>query len=259
VTALPNHSGDDSTVMALVRETISREVSAASSGGHIMYRRTSDSPQGAESRDVIETRDWTIGRLVQLDGTDLSPERQREEVARLEAIRSDSAALRKLAASLYQDEERVRRIMASMPNALQFIRAGWERSATGRTGIRLAFRPRPGFRPPTRESMLLTALEGTMVIDSAAHRLTSIDATLTRDVTLGWGVFGRLNRGGHAVVRQQKVTGNRWAITTLQLRIDGTAFLIRRLRIRTNDTSSGFVPMDDNLSLAEGIARLLGR
>ncbi len=247
----------DSAVMALVRETITREVTAANAGGHIMYRRTSVSSQGSEARDIIETRDWTIGRLVRIDGADLAPAREREEIDRLAALRSDSAALRALASSLYRDEERVRRIMAAMPDAFEFALAGRDTAATGSVGIRLAFRPRGGFAPPSRETALLTGLEGTLVIDSAAHRVTRIEATLVRDVSFGWGLLGRLNRGGHAVIQQRNVAGSRWAITTLQLHFDGNAFFVRRITIRTNATSSNFVPMDDNLTLEQGIARLL--
>ncbi|MEA3246780.1 MAG: hypothetical protein U9Q74_11555 [Gemmatimonadota bacterium] len=257
VATAPVTRARDSAVMALVRETIVREVTAANAGGHIMYRRTSVSPQGSEARDIIETRDWTIGRLVRMDGASLTPAREREEIDRLAALRSDSAALRALAASLYRDEERVRRIMVVMPDAFEFTLAGRDTGVTGRAGLRLAFRPRDGFVPPSRETALLTGLEGTMVIDTVAHRVTGIEATLTRDVSFGWGLLGRLNRGGHAVIRQRNVAGGRWAITTLQLHFDGNAFFVRRIRIRTDATSADFVPMDDRLTLEQGIARLL--
>ncbi|MEA3245659.1 MAG: hypothetical protein U9Q74_05830 [Gemmatimonadota bacterium] len=255
----PDTPGRDSAVMALVRETITREVTAANAGGHVMYRRTSSSPQGAETRDIIETRDWTIGRLVQIDGADLAPKRQREETDRLEALRSDSAALRALASSLYRDEERVRRIMAAMPDAFEFTPAGREAESAGRVGIRLGFRPRAGFVAPSRETAVLAGLEGTLVIDSAARRVARIDATLERDVSFGWGWLGRLDRGGHAVIGQGNVAGDRWAITTLQLHFDATVLFVRRIRIRTDAASSDFVPMAGDLTPDQGIARLLAK
>ena len=49
----------------------------------------------------------------------------------------------------------------------------------------------------------------TVVIDSQHHRIAKIDGTLYKDVSFGWGIFGRLDKGGRFVVEQAQVEAQR--------------------------------------------------
>ena len=60
----------------LVRETVAHELAAANAGGHYRYRIEKQTPQGSETRDMVETSKWLIGRLVLKNGKPLAPARR---------------------------------------------------------------------------------------------------------------------------------------------------------------------------------------
>lgn len=249
--------GPDVPAGELVRQTVANEVAAANAGGHYMYRLTKVTPRGSETQAIIETRDWAIGRLIQVDGSPLTPERQRKEITRLDTLQKDPERVRALAEELHHDEQRVRRIMRALPDASEFTYAGTEVDADGRSRVRLTFRPRSAYDPPSRELAVLTGMEGTMLIDATARRLVRVDATLTRDVSFGWGIVGRLYRGGHFLLEQRDVGAERWAITTLQLDFKGRVLLLKSITIDSLSSATDFRRMPDDLTLEQGLTRLL--
>lgn len=249
--------GPDVPAGELVRQTIANEVKAANAGGHYMYRRTTVTPRGSETLAIIETRDWTIGRLLQVDGSPLTPEQQRKEITRLDTLRKDPQRVSALKEELHHEEQRVRRIMRALPDASEYTYAGTEVDDAGRSRVRLTFLPRSGYDPPSRELAVLTGLEGTMLIDATAGRLVRVDATLVRDVSFGWGVFGRLNRGGHILLEQRDVGAGRWALTTLQLDFKGRKVLLKSITIVSQSRATDFRLMPDDLTLEQGLAQLL--
>ena len=241
----------------LVRQTVVNEVTAANAGGHYMYRLTKVTPGGAETQAIIETRDWAIGRLIQIDGNPLSPERQQKEIRRLESLRGNPGRVIALQEKLHHDEQRVRRLMGALPDAFEYNYNGTDADETGRQRVRLTFRPRPTYDPPSRELAVLTGLEGTMLIDATARRLVRVEATLTRDVTFGWGILGRLNRGGHFLLEQRDVGADRWAIATLKIDFTGRVLLLKSITIDSVTSTTDFRRMPNDLTLEQGLARLL--
>jgi hypothetical protein len=249
--------GPDVPAGELVRQTVANEVAAANAGGHYMYRLTKVTPRGSETQAIIETRDWAIGRLIQVDGSPLTPERQRKEISRLDTLRKDPRRVSALKEELHHDEQRVRRIMRALPDASEFTYAGTEVDDAGRSRVRLTFRPRSAYDPPSRELAVLTGMEGTMLLDATARRLVRVDATLIRDVDFGWGILGRLYRGGHFLLEQRDVGAGRWAITILQLDFKGRKLLLKSITIASLSRATDFRRMPDDLTLEQGLARLL--
>ncbi len=147
--------------------------------------------------------------------------------------------------------------MRALPDASEYTYAGTEVDDAGRSRVRLTFRPRSAYDPPSRELAVLTGMEGTMLIDATARRLVRVDATLIRDVNFGWGILGRLYRGGHFLLEQRDVGAGRWAITTLQLDFRGRALLLKSITIASLSRATDFRRMPDDLTLEQGLARLL--
>jgi hypothetical protein len=249
--------GPDVPAGELVRQTVANEVRAANAGGHYMYRLSKVTPRGSETQAIIETRDWAIGRLIQIDGKALTRDRQQKEIKRLDSLRRNPGQVRALQEKLHHDEQRVRRIMRALPDAFEYDYGGTEVDDAGRRRVRLTFRPRNAYDPPSRELAVLTGMEGTMLIDAAARRLVRVDATLTRDVNFGWGILGRLYRGGHFLLEQRDVGAGRWAITTLRLDFKGRVLLLKSITIDSLSRAADFSRMPDDLTLEQGLARLL--
>jgi len=250
--------GADVPAGELVRQTVANEVTAANTGGHYMYRLTKVTPRGSETQAIVETRDWAIGRLIQIDGNPLTRKRQGKEIERLDSLRGDPGRLRTLQEKLHHDEQRVRRIIQALPDAFEYDYGGTDEDEAGRTRARLTFRPRKTYDPPSRELAVLTGMEGTMLIDPTARRLVRVEATLMRDVKFGWGILGRLNRGGSFLLEQRDVGAGRWAITTLRLDFKGRVLLLKSITIDSLTRTTDFRRMPDDLTLEQGLARLLG-
>ena len=67
------------------------------------------------------------------------------------------------------------------------------------------------FIPPDREAQVYHGMAGELWIDCAQKRMSRLDAHLISDVNFGWGVIGRLYKGGTILVSRRmwvKTTGS---------------------------------------------------
>jgi hypothetical protein len=87
-------------------------------------------------------------------------------------------------------------------------------------------------------------------------RVVRLQATLGRDVGFGWGILGRLNRGGWIQIEQAPVGGGVWRTVRLQLAMSGRV-LFKTRRFDMVETMSGFAPLPVGMGYREAIAKLL--
>ena len=78
-----------------------------------------------------------------------------------------------------------------------------------------------------------------------------------REVNVGWGVRGGLHRGGHFLLEQRDGGAGRWAITSLQLDFTGRVLLLKSITIASLSRATDFRRMPDDLTLEQGLARLV--
>lgn len=248
---------NDCGAVQLVKKTVTNELDAADADGHYMYRLTRKTPDETTTAEVIETASWLISREVARDGHPLSREEQQKEDKELRKLLTDEGERKKLQEDLHDQEERTRSIIQALPEAFLFQCAGEDTSDTGRPELRLIFKSNPDYDPPSRDLKVLTGMEGTMLIDPTVERLVRVEARLVRDVDFGWGIFGRLYRGGHFVVEQRAVGDARWAITTLVLHFDGRVFLFKGLHIDSVTTTTDFRHIPNDVTLQRAVKILL--
>ncbi len=86
-------------------------------------------------------------------------------------------------------------------------------------------------------------MKAAILIDREEKRITRIEGTLFRDVNFGWGVLGRLNRGGCIEITQSKVAGKHWGITRIQLMFEGRVVVVKPLKIEETETSWDYRPV----------------
>ena len=241
----------------LVRQTVAHELAAANASGHYVYRIDKQTPHGSETRDMVETRKWLIGRLVLKNGQPLPPAQRQREDERLRDLLTNLACLKNFQIQSHNDEARVRRMIKSLPEAFLFQYDGTEKNASGRELIRLKFHPQANLTPRSMELRVLQGMEGTMLIDPVDERLVRVEAKLFRDVDFGWGIFGRVRRGGSFLLEQQGVGSDRWAITTLSMHYTSRILLFVNTRTDSVSKASNFRRMSNNLTLQQGLELLL--
>ena len=170
---------------------------------------------------------------------------------------TNPAQLERFQIQAHKDEARVRRMIKALPEAFLFQYDGTEKNGSGHELIRLKFHPQANPTTHSLELRVLQGMEGTMLIDSVDERLARVEAELFRDVDFGWGIFGRIRRGGSFLLEQQGVGSDRWAITTLSMHYTSRILLFVNIRTDSVSKASDFRRMSNDLTLQQGLELLL--
>ncbi len=238
----------------LIRRVVANELKPET--GHFMYRDTRQRENGTtETKQLVETRDGILGRLILINGKPLTTSQRDKENKRLNRLLADPSAMASKRKEQQEDAERVHRMVAALPDAFDYKYAGTQEGPTGER-VTLKFTPNPDYDPPGREQQVYTGMEGTMLIDANADRIAKIDGTLFRSVNFGWGILGKLDRGGKFIVEQAEVVPGHWEPTHMVLDFTGHMLIFKSLRIKSADITTDYrlVPVD--LTLAQGLQML---
>jgi hypothetical protein len=236
-----------------VRGVVQREMAARGSHAY-MFRLRRETPKGTEIREMVQTRDGIVARVVARNDQPLSAEDRKKDDERLRKLLSDTRAQEERRREQQQDEERAKKLIRSLPDAFNYEYDGLEPAKTG-PQVRLRFSPNPDFEPPSRETLIFKQMVGTMWVDAAGQRIARLDASLTEDVSIGWGIIGRLNRGGRFFMEQTKLDET-WVISRMSLDFTGRALLFKKLVIRQTQSTYDFKRVPSGLTLAQGVELL---
>jgi hypothetical protein len=240
----------------LVKRAVDKELQEAGHDLHFMYRLHKKTPERTETRECLETDAGTLSRVLAINETPLTAEQQQAEAQRLEKYLSEPDKWTRRQKTQKEDSDRVRKMVAALPQAFNYSYAGEDTSPDGRAVVRLTFQPNPNWVPPTRELRVYTGMQGIMWIDKATTRLVRMDAKLFRDVEFGWGILGKLYKGGSFEIEQQPIGNDRWETTRTVLDFDGKALMVKSIHIKVTETLGDFRRAPDKLTLAEGIKML---
>jgi hypothetical protein len=246
----------------LMRRAAENEVKASSDESvHYLFRGIKTTPQGSTTRLYVETKEATAGLVVAYNGKSLTPEQRQAEEARVKRFIDNPEELRRKRDQEHESAERTLRIMRAMPDAFLFEYAGEEqgRDGIGRAGaplVKLNFRPNPHYQPPSHVEDVLTGMQGCVLVDAVRYRIASIDGTLVKEVSFGWGILGHLDRGGRFVVQQQEVGDNVWGISSMTLKFTGKILLLKSLNINSTEIFSAFRQVPSDLTFAQALELL---
>jgi len=250
-----------SSLRELVRQTTENEIRASNGGMKLMFRDHKVTARGSQVNLMVETSEGTAGLLIESDGKPLSAEQRQAEEARLQALAHNPAELKKKQKAEREDTDRTIRIMKALPDAFLYEANGTETGSqgvgvSGDELVRLRFRSNPNYNPPSRTEQVLTGMRGYILIDRRQKRIAKIDGTLFKDVTFGWGIFGRLDKGGRFVVQQGVVADQDWEITLMDISFTGKELLLKKLVIKSKESFSDFRAAPPNLTFAQGVELL---
>ena len=88
-------------------------------------------------------------------------------------------------------------------------------------------------------------------IDRAALRISRLDGSLFEDVTFGWGLLGRLNKGGTFSVMQRQVGDDHWEVISLDVKMFGHAVIFKSINVRQLQRITDFHRINDNMTISE--------
>jgi hypothetical protein len=240
---------------ALVKRALANELHAAQDQSHPMrYRLRKTSPRLTSTKEIFETRDGAVARLLSINDRPLSQADEQKEQARLDALLSDPNRQRHRKQNEDDDTGRAMKVLRALPKAFLYQFAGPAPGAQGKV-YRYTFKPNPGFSSLDLETEALTAMTGEIWIDAAQQRVTRLEGHLQQDVNFGWGILGRLDKGGWIIIDQARVGGNQWRIVRFQMGMGGR-MLFKNKRFDTEEEETQFAPVPAGLSYQQAIHML---
>src|SRR6266567_806854 len=240
--ARPAISADD-----LVRAVVANELKAqGESRGRWMYRVDKEEQNKQKAKEVVQTGQGSLERLVAIDGRPLNAKEQQDERERIGNLVRNSAEQQRLEQTKKKDAEQCRAFFKMLPDALIFIYAGRDGNL-----IKLNYRPNPGFQPPSREARVFHEMEGEMWVHETQRRLVSIRGQLIADVKFAGGLLGHLEKGGHFHVEQRELLPGQWDLTFMEVDMKGKALLFKTIAVQEKEYRSDFRTVPDGLTLAE--------
>jgi hypothetical protein len=239
----------------LARAAVANEHKHSADPIYFLFRQRTEKPKGTQVKQIIETPQGMIGRLLAINDQPLTPEQRRQDDERINRL-LDPEKMREKHEEQQKDASRVRNMIASLGDAFNYEYDGTEAGSNGKVFTRLKMTPNPNFNPPSRETSLFQGMNGIMLVDPSTKRIAKIDGTLFRDVTFGWGLLGRLQAGGRFVVVQQEILPSHWEITDLTLDFVGKALMVKTVKIQQKQKYSDFNRVPDTLSVAQAINML---
>jgi hypothetical protein len=194
-----------------VRQLVEEHFVDSARPGPVRYRMDREVKIGrVETVESIESEHFTMARLLAVNGTPLSAADREAEARRLQNLATDPEAQRQQQRTEQDEEARVRKLLRALPDAFVFTAGGLATGRDGATWRRLDFRSDPAYRARDRETSILSGMAGSLWVDAAEERLVKVEGKLVRDVAFGWGILGKLRRGGDFMIELQRTASGRY-------------------------------------------------
>ena len=247
--------------VALVRRAVELRLQEEKSHRPVRYVLRKVDGDHETTKEIVETKDGDVARLIEINGQPLSAEQERVEMERLDVLAEHPELEERRRRSEQKDAARIDRLVGMLPDAEVYTLLGMvpcgAGSGVGGQCYRLGFAPNPGFAPPDMEAEVLQGFAGEVWIDQEQSRLVRLDARLVRDVNIGFGILGRVNKGGTMALDQAYESDAReWQPTVLKINLQGRALMVKAVDIRIDEVASGFAPVPEGTGYREGIAML---
>lgn len=238
-------SGHESA-KSLVQRVVRGEL-AADARGHSrwMFRDATKVPGNDTVKLTVQTAAGDISKTILIDGHPLSAQQQQDDEAKMHQFVTDPSVRQKQKEDQQQDGAKACSLTEMLPNAFLWTVVRQQGAETT-----LAFAPDPNFSPPTREARVFAAMKGTMVVNTRQNRIVSLQGALTEDVDFGFGILGKLEKGGTFDVRRSQVGPHVWEITATHVHIQGHMLLFKSINEQQDEETSHYKPAPAGISLA---------
>jgi len=239
--------------LELVRRASKNAIKASSAEYYCIFKDTTEYKDHSITKEIVRTPQGGLSSTLLINGHPLTAEERRKDDEKLQKFANNPDARRKRREANASDDQRSELMLSSLPDAFLYTYAGTDHGAKGEELVHLNFRPNPGFNPPNHESMVYLGMQGDMIIDRKALRIAKIDGTLFKDVDFGWGILGRLDKGGKFIIVQQDVGKGDWEEIQETLQFNGKILLVKSLTIWSTETMTDFHPVPSDLTTAQAL------
>jgi len=242
--------------VALVRRASQNELKASNGNHPYRYVLHKIDDNKITTKEIIETKDGDVARLIAVNDKPLASDAQQTEINRLNNLAAHPELQAHRHKREQEDSNRANEMIRLLPDAFLYKFEGMVDGPNGPC-YRLSFHPNPNFDPPDREAQVYAGMAGELWIDKAQERMVRLDAHLIADVEFGWGILGRLYKGGSILVEQADVGEHHWETTHMKLSLTGKALLIKSISFQTTEDALRFEPVPPEMGYQNAIKMLL--
>jgi hypothetical protein len=253
--------------MQLAEDAVANEVKLVQfDRTYLRYRTHVKDAKGDVIRDVIESKDGTVARVILRDNRALTPEEDARERDRLQAMLDSPDDFAKHIQKDRTGKKLATDLMKLLPQAMVFSYPPSQPQRNDKPSgapeeLVLDFKPNSAWSPPTMASQALTGIEGRCWIDARTHNLIRLDADLFQPVNFGFGVLAHLYPGGKFLLEQQPVgdqhgVDSRWIANHFIERVTVRAMMVKTLKENIDLIASAFSPIPE-MGYREAIRMLL--
>jgi hypothetical protein len=234
----------------LVVKMVQNELASQKEPRYWMYLDSKEKAGRTEVDRVIQTPECWMSWPVSVNGIPPTEKEMSNARDHMESLVNDPRTRRRNRGEIDADSRKSAELLKMLPDVFLF-------TGDGRQGdsVRLIFRPNPKYRPPNSESKVFHHMEGILLIDAKQIRLAKLSGTLVSDVEFGFGILGKLQKGGTFEVVQSEVAPNDWEVSLLDVQISGRALFFHSIGEQQHEVKSQFEPVRPDLGVAEAAAR----
>jgi hypothetical protein len=228
----------------IVRTAMQSEL-AADKNDHTRWRYRDAKKDGTDTVGiVVETDRGSVRRVIMRNGQPLSEAEARAEDKRVRDFIHDTQKLEKQRRDGVQDGKNAEDLLKMLPEAFT-----WKVVSDEKQKCTLHFDPNPNFNPPDIKGRVLGTMAGTLVVSKPENRIETISGKLTQDVTIGWGLLGRLREGGTFRVERREVAPGLWQIIETHVHIEGKALFFKTIGEQQDEVQTEFTQVPPGTTL----------
>jgi hypothetical protein len=235
----------------LVKDVVYNELQERRQVSLWQYREEKRVGSQTTIQQEVETRSGIVFRVLARQGRPLDLAAQKKETDRLNNLQRNSAEQARMKQETQSEEQRVQRLMAAMPEAFSYTYDGMTDG-----NLRLSFQPNPAYAPPTYEARIYHALAGQIWIQPQLKRLVKIDAHIVNDIDFGYGLLGRIEKGGSFQIERQRVSESRWKTSLLDVHISGRIVFFKSINKDQHEMRSDFEPVSSDMDVPGAVTIL---
>jgi len=235
----------------LVREVVYNELHDHQHHGYWRYRIQRRTSGGTATEEQVETADGPVSWITAGNGEPLSESARQQQQARLDRLLTSPQEQARLLRDYNKDEERIGRIVAMLPDAFLYTYDTCENGS-----VRLRFRPNPAYPSHSIESRIFHTMSGVLTVDLRYKRLAALQGHIDQNIDFGFGILGRIYKGGWFKLDRVRVSPTDWKTDQLEVHLNIRALLVTSFARETSETRGEFEPVPYGMSAAQGVALL---
>lgn len=228
-------------------------------GSYLRYHQRTTDDKGDELRDVIESKDGSVARLIKRDNRSLTAEEDQAERDRLTGLVDHPSDYARHVKNDLSGKKTAIDIIKLIPDAMIYTYASDQTPSRESVApqVVIDYAPDPSFHPPNTTSEALTGLRGRIWIDANAKTIVHMTGEIFRAVNFGWGMIAHIYPGGTLDFHQAGVAGPRWNMTSFHEDVTARALMVKSIAVKKNFQSLDFQTLSGNISYQEAIHMLL--